>query len=119
LRLDALTAILRRAAREVSPDELPALLGELETAKALVWTRLVSAPTPCPAQPTRLLLDAAELAAETGLPESWLRDKARKREIRSVRAGHYVRFDPADVIEDLKRLRVTETEGPKPHRFSQ
>ena len=39
-RLDALRATLGRYARELSPQELPAVIGELEAAKAVVWTRL-------------------------------------------------------------------------------
>lgn len=94
-------------ARECDVADLPALLGELEVARATALSRLLSTPAAAPAAPARLLFDAAEMSSQVGVPESWLRARARAGEIRSVKCGHYTRFDPIEVLEDLKRLRVT------------
>jgi excisionase family DNA binding protein len=55
---------------------------------------------------TDRLLDAKQIAALLGVPETWVRDQARVGAIPHVRLGKYVRFDRADVeawIETCKR----------------
>lgn len=54
---------------------------------------------------TDSLLDAKEIAARLGVPESWVRESARSGAIPHVRLGRYVRFDLDDVeawIESCK-----------------
>lgn len=92
--LPALAATLRRAVAELPRGELPALLGELETARALAWVRL-AAPAPAPASSKDgTLLDAKAMAERLGVPDSWLREHARHGRIPCVYVGRYMRFDP-------------------------
>lgn len=103
--LPALAATLRRAAADLPRDELPALLGELETARALAWVRL-AAPAPAPASSKDgTLLDAKGVAERLGVPESWVRDMARQGKIPSIRLGHYVRFRVSDLDAHVSAQR--------------
>ncbi len=43
------------------------------------------------------LVGAEAVAAQLGVPVSWVRASARRGEIPHVRLGHYVRFDPSEV----------------------
>ena len=98
----ALASILRRYAAELPTDELPALVAELEAAKAAAWVRLATpAPNPPAASDTRLL-DAKAMAERLQVPESWLREHARQGRIPSVHLGHYVRFNPTIVMKALE-----------------
>lgn len=79
---------LRQVAAETPRDALPALVGELEAAKAVAWCRLCTQPP----QTTEThgqggLLNAAEMAKLLGVPESWLREQARQGTVASVRCG--------------------------------
>jgi len=60
---------LLRAARELPADELPGLIGQLETAKATAWARL-SAPVP-PVDHDGLL-GVSEAARRLGVSEDYL-----------------------------------------------
>jgi len=51
-----------KAARELPAEDLPVLLGQLETAKAVAWQRLTAKPEPVEAEHDELL--PVELAAE-------------------------------------------------------
>jgi hypothetical protein len=99
--LGALASTLKRYATELPANELPALVGELEAAKALAWARL-AAPVrePQPADDAALL-DAKAMAKRLNVPESWLREHARRGRIPCVYVGRYMRFDPAAVLRTL------------------
>jgi len=90
---------------EAPISELPALIGELEALRAAAWAKLTVPSTPAPAAPT--LVDAAEMASMLGTPETWVRDKARAGKLPSIHMGHYVRFEPAAVIEACRKLRLS------------
>jgi hypothetical protein len=99
--LGALATTLKRYATELPADELPALVGELEAAKALAWARLTTqAPNPQPVGDTALL-DASAMAERLQVPESWLREHARRGRIPCVYVGRYMRFDPDRVRRAL------------------
>ena len=98
--LDGLADRLQRYARELPSEDLPALIGALEAAKALAWSRLVS-PAP-PTLQTEPLLTAEELAPVVKLPVHAVRDRARRGIIPSVPVGRYVRFQASAVIAALK-----------------
>jgi hypothetical protein len=98
--LDSLAATLRRYAHELPSEELPALVGGLEAAKALAWSRL-TLPTAATPQ-TEPLLTAEELAPVVKLPVHAVRDRARRGIIPSVPVGRYVRFQASAVIAALK-----------------
>jgi hypothetical protein len=52
------------------------------------------------------------MAGLLGTPENWVRDKARAGVLPFVRMGHYVRFEPAAVIDAVRKLRLS---GPRSH----
>lgn len=105
----SIAAALARLAAELPTAELPELCADIERARAVAWSRLTM-PAPKP-EPKPLLLDAPVMAARAGVPETWLRARARRGEIRSVRCGHYVKFRETDVLEDLERLGATPQDG--------
>lgn len=93
---------LRRCVADVPRDYLPALLGELEMAKALAWSRLtMPSPSPTLVADTGLLKPKA-MADQIKVQESWLREKARQGRIPYVPVGRYMRFDPEAVLRALK-----------------
>lgn len=47
--------------------------------------------------PLPRLVDAQAIAAQLGIPTSWVRASVRRGEVPHVRLGHYIRFDPAAV----------------------
>lgn len=98
--VEALSVRLERCARELPSEELPALVGVLEAARAFAWSRLVT-PAP-PILHTEPLLTAEELAPVIKLPVHAVRDRARRGIIPSVQVGRYVRFQASAVIAALK-----------------
>src|SRR5215470_10908936 len=52
------------------------------------------------------LLSAAEAAKLWDVPKTWISEAARRGELPSVRLGHYVRFQPEDLEEFIKRNRT-------------
>jgi hypothetical protein len=100
--MGALATTLKRYAAELPANELPALMGELEAAKALAWTRLTTpAREPQPAAGDSSLLDAKAMAERLRVPESWLRESARRGRIPCTYVGRYMRFDPDRVRRAL------------------
>ena len=100
--LKALSETLRRYAQELPYEELPALVGELEAAKARVWSRLARhEQEEPPASDGENLLDAEAMARRLDVPQSWLREQARRGRIPYIRLGHYMRFDPRAVVRRL------------------
>jgi excisionase family DNA binding protein len=47
---------------------------------------------------TPLLIDAEAAAQLLGVPETWVREKARLGRLPCIRLGRYVRFDPDELI---------------------
>ena len=48
------------------------------------------------------LVKAKELAVMLGVPVSWIYEQTRKGKLRHYRPGKYKRYNPAEVIEDLR-----------------
>ena len=89
------------SARQLSPAELPRLLGDLEEIKATALARL-TAPAP-PVQSPDALLDVDEAAARLGMSRSYLyRHASRFPFVRHV--GRSLRFS-ANGIENYLRQR--------------
>jgi len=93
---------LQQIITETPVETLPQLLGVLAQTKAAVWLRMTT-PASTPTS-TAGLVDAGEMAQLLGVPENWVRDKARASLIPFVRLGHYVRFEPPAVIEAVRKL---------------
>ena len=109
--MGALATTLKRYATELPTDEVPALVGELEAAKARAYARLATADRDTqehrsPADAGRLL-DAKAMAERLQVPESWLRESARRGRVPCVYVGRYMRFDP----ECVRRALDAKGEG--------
>jgi hypothetical protein len=95
-----LRTVLTAAVAELSPAELPDLVGLLETVKIRALARVLSPAAPVA---TDDVVDVATLSAELHLAPSWLRAKARDGTLPHVRCGKYIKFRRAQVIEALSR----------------
>ena len=105
-----LAARLQEQAAEAPAESLPALIGALESAKALAWSRLLV--PRLPEENTEPFLTAEELAPLIKLPVHAVRDRGRRGLIPSVRIGRYVRFQRSAVIETLKADAVPRSTHP-------
>ncbi len=97
-----LFALLQNPARvaEVPPAEIPALLGELERLKAILWVRMVNGPATKDGQAEApvedRLLTVPQVAARLSVPKGYAYELARRREIPTVRVGaKYIRVSLA------------------------
>lgn len=95
---------------EAVPEEaLPDLVGILEVAKARAIRRLCVPPVAVQlAKTDDKLVDAPGMARLLGLPEHWVRDNARRRRIPSLKVGHYVVFDPSEVMAAVRALGAAQ-----------
>ena len=84
---------------EIPRAAIPAVLLRLAALQTALAARLAAEPAPVAPVPTALLTPKAA-AAHLGVPETWLRDKARAGAVKSVKLGLYVRFR----LEDLEVL---------------
>ena len=67
-RLPDLLAVVRNAA----PDELPAIIGALEAARAAAWARLVAPPTPAAKADVDQNLSVEAAASRLGVSADWI-----------------------------------------------
>jgi excisionase family DNA binding protein len=83
-------------ASQVAPEDAPAVLGELENLRAILWTRLL-ARTEDTSSPgaDNALLTMPEVAALLRVPVSYGYELARTGKLPCVRFGRYVRVEPA------------------------
>ncbi len=61
---------------------------------------------PRPISQTSPLLDAEQAAKLLGVPPSWLLAQARKHRVPHHRLGHYVRFDPDELIQWVRDSEI-------------
>lgn len=116
--LTRLAADLEVAARELPAEQLPELASALAGAAARVQLR-ISAAAVAPASTGEHLVGAAEMARLLGVPENWVRDRARAGTLPFHRLGHYVRFNTTEVLEAVRRmprLHDSDFRGPKKHQ---
>jgi hypothetical protein len=99
--LSALARLCDRLACDLPADVLPDLIAALEAGKARALARVVREAIPAP-RPALQLVDAAEMARQLNLAETWVRDAARQERIPCVHAGVHLRFDPVAVVEAMK-----------------
>lgn len=57
-------------------------------------------------KPEPLLLDTEEAAHFLNVPATWLASMAREGKIKSVKLGHYVRFQRADLEEFILQMKA-------------
>jgi excisionase family DNA binding protein len=89
--LEARYGAVLELAREVPSESLPALLGRLAEAEAIVRVRLTAPAVEAPAEEDRLV-DMPEVAKVLAIPVEHARELGRRGEIPTVRVGErYVR----------------------------
>lgn len=94
-------AQLRDLVTHAEVDDLPDLIAALAGAQARALAKLTAPPrTSTPDK----LVDAETMATLLDVPTNWVRDAARAERIPSLKLGHYVRFEPAAVMEAIKKL---------------
>ncbi len=92
------------AVREMPPDQLPELLGELEVVRATAMMKL-SAPAPAhPPQQADALLDVTEAAQRLGMSEKYLYRHASRLPF-TRHMGRSLRFSSFGIAAYLKQKR--------------
>jgi len=92
---------LSKQIEHASMAELPALIGELEQAKALAWSRLsshVAQPLPAPGDSDDQLLNVKQVHEVLNVPVSYVYDLARQHKLPKVKVGKYLRFPRAELL---------------------
>lgn len=63
--------------------------------------RAIAAPSIATTADGEPLLDAAGLAAQLGLPQTWIEDRTRRDELPCIRAGRWIRYNRRAVEQAL------------------
>ncbi len=100
-------------AAEATADELPALIGALEAAKAVAWARLAATaqargPRPVEASApaaTDRLLTMPEVAEQLGITEHQAREMGRRGKLPTVRVGERRVRVRASALAEWVRVR--------------
>lgn len=98
-----LQAVLN-VAQNLRPDELPHLLGELETVRAVAWSRL-TVPAPASQQARDELLDIEAAAGRLRVSESYLYRNHRRFPF-SRRVGRSLRFSASGIDSYIQESGV-------------
>ena len=86
--------------RSAPVEELPALAGDLERLKVLAYARLMQRPE----APNGHLLTPLQVAERLNVPESFVYEAARRKQLESKRVGKkYIRFTEATVAAYLAK----------------
>lgn len=98
--------VLEQVILSVSLAEIPSLLGSLEKAKALSWSRMLAEQQHAQPETTgkTTLLTAPQVAERLNVPPSFVYEAARQGKLKPVKLGEkYVRFTQGTVDEYLAR----------------
>jgi excisionase family DNA binding protein len=119
--VDRLTVLagLKMLIADALPDQLPALIGDLEALKAAAWVRIATSATAatCTEPDAGHMMTADELASVYHVPKSWFYELARQGRLPCRRLGRYVRFDQVNVAAALAAdSKITALETTKKHR---
>jgi predicted DNA-binding transcriptional regulator AlpA len=95
---------LLKVAQNLTSDELPRLLGDLETVRAIAWSRL-TLPKPVNREARGELLDVDEAAARLGMSASYLY-RNHKRFSFSRRVGRALRFSSEGIDSYIQESGV-------------
>jgi len=87
---------LSKSLVQIPRAELPAVLGELERMKAVIWAEFMSTER---VQPNETLLDMSDVAARLNIPLSRAYELVRQGKLKGVRVGKYVRVLPTVLKE--------------------
>jgi len=111
-RTDDLTADFERFIDQAAPEECRDLLGRLESAKAKLWVRLMRTSTPPSPVLESKLLTVDEVAEELRVKPSWVREKARRRELSGFKSGKEWKFSRNEVDCFRAKLEGLPLTGP-------
>ena len=85
----------------LSATDIPALLGHLEQARAALWARMIREPVPSvrdrSGDADDEVLTVPEVARELRFTPAYVYEAVRRRDLRAVRKGRYVRITRADL----------------------
>lgn len=98
-----LLADLDKAIAEMSPAQLPHLIGLLGILTAKAQLKLLTGPSPV-VRDAEELLTMAEAATRLSIPESRAYELARQKKLPAVRIGKYVRVSAQALAEYQARL---------------
>jgi hypothetical protein len=100
---------LRTLVRAMQTDDLPALIGELEAARAAAWARLVIPAPPAsasqPAEPNDEMLTPQAAAAVAGVTVRWLYRHTRGLRFRRDLSRKVVRFERSGLVRWIAARR--------------
>jgi excisionase family DNA binding protein len=82
-------------AATVPAEQIPAVLIQLTALQSALAARLLECVPVTDA--TEPFVDAAEMAKQLGIHESWVRTEQRAGRIPFRQVGRYIRFEPAEV----------------------
>ena len=99
-------AELNKHIEQASLAELPTLIGELEQAKAMAWSRLAQPATALSSDD--MLLNVEETSKLLNIPVSYVYDLARTHKLPKVKIGKYLRFSRMEVLA-WARQQVSDT----------
>ena len=94
---------LLKAAHDALPEDLPSLIGELERAKAVAWTRL-TAPSQA-AEAHEELLRVTEAARRLGVSEDYLYTNHRKYPF-TRRQGRKLLFSASGIDRHIRQTNT-------------
>jgi len=100
---DTLVGHILRAARELPPEDLPDLIGQLEAAKATAWARL-SAPVAAPVEHDQLL-GVTEAARRLGVSEDYLYRRQKEYPF-TRRQGRKLLFSALGIDKHIRQQRA-------------
>ena len=106
------TDLLVSLVDQCRPDRLPALIAQLEGAKALAWSRLAAPKEHVPS--AERLVTMRETAERLGISESQAREMGRRGELPVVRVGErHVRVNSRAWEEWIQRGTLSNSSGGK------
>jgi len=98
---------LRAELDQLSPEELPEVIGALEAARAHAWARLTRPPAIVPpTEEADATVDVKDAARLLGMSPSWLYRNAKRLPFARRVGGRAVRFSTAGIRRYLTQRRA-------------
>lgn len=97
--IDELLQNVETAIKTVAATEAPVILGTLERLKAVVWSRMLTAPQSEIRAAGKENLTAQDVAPILNVKPSMVYELVRTKRLKAYKVGKYIRFKEADVHE--------------------